>query len=137
MIFEEFIQQGKVVIGTKDPQKAKALIKMSENNIKAADAVELTQATASPVFSLLYESFRELVEAMCVLEGYKVYSHEALTAYLEKIHENKIAAVFDRHRKLRNGVNYYGKPVSIGVTLEAKKEIAQLSKVLIEKYLKF
>jgi len=137
MIFEEFIQQGKIVIGTKDPEKAKALIKMSENNIKAADAVELTETTASPVFSLLYESFRELVEAMCLLEGYKVYSHEALTAYLENIHEDKIAAVFDRYRKLRNGVNYYGKPVSISVTLEAKKGIAQLSKVLIEKYLKF
>ena len=50
MIFEDFIREGKVIIGTKDTQKAKALIKMSENNIKAAEAIELTETTASPVF---------------------------------------------------------------------------------------
>ena len=137
MIFDEFVKQGKVIIGEKDREKAKALVKMSENNRKVIETIELTETTASPVFSLLYESLREIIEAMCLLEGYKVYSHEAFTSYLERIHEEKIAVVFDRFRKLRNGINYYGKPVSINVTSEAKKEIANLSKILREKYLKF
>ena len=137
MIFEEFIKKGKVVIGEKDYGKAKALIKMSENNWKVAGTIELTDTTASPVFSMMYESFREIIEAICLLEGYKVYSHEAFTAYLEKINEEKIAVTFDRCRKLRNRINYYGRPVSIKVTIEAKKEIFQLCKILHEKYLKF
>ena len=33
MDFESFITEGKVVIGEKDIQKAKALIKISENNV--------------------------------------------------------------------------------------------------------
>lgn len=137
MIFEEFVQRGKVIVGEKDISKAKALVKMSENNMKAAESIELTDAVASPVFSMLYESLREIIEAMCLMEGYKVYSHEAFTSYLEKINEEKIAAAFDRFRKLRNGVNYYGKPVSINVTSETKKEIMHFSKILREKYLKF
>ena len=135
MNFQDFIKQGKVVIGEKDTQKAKALVKMSENNLLVSNSVELSESSASTVFSILYESLRELIEAICLLEGYKVYSHEAFTAYLENIGEESIAAKFDRYRKLRNGINYYGKPVSINVTLEAKKEIAKLSKTLRTKYL--
>ena len=94
MKFEDFIKNHKVIVGEIDAQKAKALLKMSANNLKAARSVKIDKATASPILSILYEALREIVEAMCLKEGYKVYSHEAFTFYLKALHEEKIAEIF-------------------------------------------
>lgn len=137
MDFEGFIKEGKVILGERDLQKAKALIKMSSNNLKTVSKLKIDDNSASVLFSMLYESFRQIIEAMCLTEGYKVYSHEALTFYLKKKFEESTANTFDRYRKIRNGVNYYGEPVQIDTTIEAKKEINRLTKLLIQKYLNF
>ncbi len=136
MNFDDFVIEGKIIIGEKDIQKARALIKMSKANMGITTSLKLNDDSASIIFSMLYESFRQIVEAMCLAEGYKVYSHEALTAYLLKKFEEQAAEVFDRYRKLRNGVNYYGKPVSLDVAIGAKNEVRKWTKYLIEKYLK-
>lgn len=135
MNFETFIANGKVRKGEKDFQKAKALILMSEKGLMTADTLPLNDTTASFVLTIAYESFREIIEAICLKEGYKVYSHEAYTFYLEKLGEEKIAFHFDRLRKLRNGVNYYGKPVAIETAQEAKKQSKELCALLKEKHL--
>lgn len=134
MIFEDFVKAGKVIKGEKDIQKAKALIKMSENNFNTSKKIEITEVSSSAVFGIVYESIREIVEAICLLEGLKVYSHEAFTKYLEKIGEHAIAAKFDRLRKLRNGANYYGKSVPVEVTNNAKKQVSDMRIHLIKKY---
>ncbi|MFH1669455.1 MAG: hypothetical protein ABIA62_06020 [Candidatus Woesearchaeota archaeon] len=135
MIFEDFITNGKVVVGEKDLQKAKAVIKMSDNNLKAANMLDMTETTASTILSISYESIRQILEAMCLKEGYKVYSHEAFTAYLKSKNEEQMAEEFDRLRKLRNGINYYGKQVSTEVSEDAKKKIKKLCDTLKNKYL--
>lgn len=136
MNFDDFIKEGKVILGNKDVQKTKALIKMSETNLKAVGLLPINDITASSVLSLSYESLREILEAMCLVEGYKVYSHEAFTSYLSKLKEDNIAVEFDRFRKLRNGVNYYGKTVSVDIALDSKDQIKLLCLKLKEKYLK-
>ncbi|MFC1774743.1 hypothetical protein ACFLZN_00320 [Nanoarchaeota archaeon] len=123
------------MIGRKDDQKAKALIRMSDNNLKTVDEIKLNSITASPILSISYEALREILEAMCLMEGYRVYSHEAYTAFLKEICEFTISEKFDRLRKLRNGVNYYGSPVSINVSKEAREEVISLCKILKKKYL--
>lgn len=133
MTFAEYMKQGKVILGEPDPQKAKALFKMAENNYQTAASIPVTDLSASSIFSLLYESLREVVEALCLKEGYKVYSHEALTAYLEEHGEEAAAAVFDRYRRLRNGIHYYGRPTTKEVVEEAKKQVLQLSQHLRRK----
>ncbi len=135
MIFESFMKTGKVIKGTKDLQKSNALIKMSDQCFKTVEKIEVNEVSASIVLAMTYESLRELLEAMCLKEGYKVYSHEAYTAYLKKINEIEIAEKFDRFRKLRNGVNYYRETVSKEVTVNAIKEISVMNKKLKEKYL--
>lgn len=135
MSFDAFIKDGKVILGEKDIQKARALIKMSENTLVSAESLELNDTTASVVLTLSYEALREIIEAMCLTKGYKVYSHEAFTSYLEQLKEERLAAQFDRFRKLRNGVNYYGKEVSPTVAAEAKKNIKEMCRLLKVKYL--
>ena len=77
MNFEEFIKEEKVRIAQPDVQKAKALIKMSFNNLKVVDLLEINETSSSSVLVMNYESLRQILEAICLKEGYKVYSHEA------------------------------------------------------------
>ncbi len=135
MTFEDFVKEGKAIKGQKDTEKSKALIKMSDNNIRTASSIEVTEVTSSTVFVISYEALREMIEAICLLEGWKVYSHEAFTEYLIRLGEDEISARFDRLRKLRNGANYYGKEVTIATTNDAKKEIAKMCEYLKNKYL--
>ena len=134
MDFIAYQQEGKVIKGERDIQKAKSLLNMSENMLKTIERIEITDITASTVLSISYEALREVIEALCLMEGYKVYSHEAFTAYLIALKEESIAASFDRFRKLRNGINYYGKTVSLPTSEQARKEIQQLCDTLKEKY---
>jgi len=136
MLFEDFQKDGKVIKGEKDFQKAKALIKMSDDNLKTAMGIDIDGTTASTVFGIMYESLRELIEAMCLTKGLKVYSHEAFTYYLLELGEENISYKFDRLRKIRNRANYYGKKVSEEVTKDAKKQIKEVRAHLKSKYLR-
>ena len=136
MIFESFIKSGKVIKGEKDFDKSKALIKMSDNSLMTASKIQINETSAAIVLTVTYESMRELLEAMCLREGYKVYSHEAYTAFLKNINDHELAEKFDRFRKLRNGVNYYGDSVSETLAKSTINEITELNKKIKEKYLK-
>jgi len=135
MDFDTFVRDGRVILGEKDLQKAKALVKIAENNIKFAGTLKVNEISASPAFVLSYEALREILEAICLVKGYKVYSHEAFTFYLRKIGENNIAEHFDRFRKLRNGVNYYGKAIPVDIAVDSIKRIKSMCLDLKDRYL--
>ena len=62
--------------------------------------------------------------------------HESISYFLRDIlKEQSISMRFDRYRKLRNGINYYGEDVDIETVKEAIIEIPQLIQKM-EKYSK-
>ena len=123
-------------MGAADVALAKSLVAMSEKHLGTATSIPLTSQTASSAFVLTYEALREVCEAICAKEGNKVYSHEAFTAYLrEVLKEERIAATFDRLRKLRNGINYYGEEVEVTETEAAARDVKELVTTLKRKYL--
>lgn len=135
-MFEGFIASGKVRKGTPDIALAKSLIAMSASQLAFVSDTPLTQANASPMLVNYYEALREICEAICAKNGYKVYSHEAYTSYLEEhLKEERISIQFDRLRKLRNGVNYYGEFVSVEETEATRQEIPILIETLKKKHL--
>ncbi len=90
-----------------------ALIKSSSKKLHTQDLFELNDDTASSKISLVYEGVRELLEALAVSKGYKIYNHECYCAFLKEIlSESGLGSKFDDFRKLRNAINYYGKDVS-------------------------
>ena len=135
MEFNDFIKEGKVIKGTKDTQKAKALVKMSHEALRAATKLAESNDSASFVLSTAYTALRHILEAICLQQGYKVYSHEAYTYFLHMIEENIAAEKFDRYRRLRNGIEYYGKTVSVATSNDALKDIKNLTAHLRKKYL--
>ena len=97
-----------------DEELVKSLIKSSENKLKSEKMLKLSDITAASKLSLSYDSLRELLEAIALRHGYKIYNHECYTAFLKEIIKNsKLGDEFDNIRKIRNAVNYYGKEISI------------------------
>lgn len=65
------------------------------------------------IFENLYDSFREICDAILALDGYKSYSHEASIVYLKKYGiEDSVLVQLDDLRFKRNSSKYYGKQLS-------------------------
>ena len=71
------------------------------------------------------------MECLSLERGYKIYNHECYTAFLKEIlNLSREADIFDRLRKTRNGINYYG----LKVSREEAKEIIKDLRTLIKKF---
>ncbi len=115
---------------SKDEELINSLIKTSENKLKTQEKIITDNITASSKFSLAYDSLRELIEALSLKSGFKIYNHEGYTAFLKEIVKNSaLGEKFDDLRKIRNSINYYGKEISI----EDSKKLINLVKELREK----
>ena len=110
-----------------------SLLKTSQNKLNSQRKLELNEVTSSSKISLLYDSLREILEALAIKNGYKIYNHECYTHFLKEILNESIDGdEFDELRKIRNGINYYAKDTS---TEEAKEVLERIQK-LREKILK-
>jgi uncharacterized protein (UPF0332 family) len=97
-----------------DLEMAKSLIKMSENKLKSEEKLPMSNITAASKISLAYDSLRELLEALSLKKGYKIYNHECYVAFLKEIlKEDALAEEFNEIRIIRNEINYYGKEINV------------------------
>ena len=97
-----------------DKNLINSLKKTSENKLKSSEELIMNEINAASKVSLAYDSLRELLEALSLKKGYKIYNHECYTAFLKEIiEESEKGDEFDEIRKIRNSINYYGKELSI------------------------
>lgn len=90
-----------------------SLLKTSEMKLESNNRLEIDDITAVTKIGIAYDSLRELLEALAIKKGFKVYNHECFCAFLNEICGDKaLAEEFDKYRKVRNQVNYYGKKVN-------------------------
>jgi len=116
-----------------DKELITSLIKTSQNKFDSNKKLELSEVTSSSKISLLYDSLREILEALAIKKGYKIYNHECYTYFLKEIlNESSKGDEFNELRKIRNNINYYAKEASI----EEAKEIIQRIKTLREEILR-
>lgn len=134
MNFEESLREGKARKVIPNKIRAASLIKSSIQAIETAKIIPLNVSSAKTVLRELYEGLREYCEAIGYSKGYKFLDHESIGYFLRDVlQEKSIYAKFDRYRKLRNGVNYYGEDIEVETVKEAIIEIPKLIKEL-EKY---
>lgn len=120
---------------SKDYELAKSLIQTAKEDILFLKEVPITSLSARKVLISYYDTLRSVLEAIAAQEGYKVYSHEAFYSFLLQKKEDSLAAKFDRFRKLRNKLNYYGTTISPLEVEENKKEMQEMIDILIVRYL--
>jgi len=131
MRFEESIKEGFAKKTKIDLIRAKSLIKSSKESIETAKTIVIKESSLKSIFRELYEGLRQYCEALGYIKGYKFLSHESITYYLDDIlKENILSNKFDRYRKLRNGINYYGDDISEESVKEALVEIPKMINIL-------
>ena len=69
----------------KDDELIKSLINISKNKLESENKLSMSDITAASKLSLAYDSLRELLEALAIKHGYKIYNHECYTAFLKEI----------------------------------------------------
>ncbi|MBD3361796.1 hypothetical protein GF358_03310 [Candidatus Woesearchaeota archaeon] len=107
--------------------RAASLFKSSIQAIETAKEIPLNVKTSKTILRELYEGLREYCEAIGYQKGYKFLDHESIGFFLRDIlKKQSLSKKFDRYRKLRNGINYYGKDIDIETVKEAATEIPAL-----------
>ena len=135
MKFVDYISKGQVKRGQKDFFLAKSLTGTADLDLRFLQSLKIDKTSARKIMTNYYDVLRSILEAMAALEGYKVYSHEAFTYFLKQKGEENLARKFDRFRKIRNGINYYGKDISAAEVKEHVKEMQEIITILRAKYL--
>ena len=131
MNLENSLANGKAKKVIPNKIRASSIFKSSIQAIETAKMIQLNQTTLKSILRELYEGLREYCEAIGYLKGYKFLDHESIGYFLRDIlKEQSVFMKFDRYRKLRNGINYYGEDVDIETVKEAIIEIPELIKEL-------
>ena len=136
MNFEDFLGTWKAKKANRDENLARSLLKNTRLDMKFLDKLEVDEISARKLVSNYYDVLRSILEAIAALDGYKIYGHEVFTAYLKEKGENTVATKFDRFRKIRNKINYYGEDINLEQAKEIIEDIKKIINSLIDKYLK-
>jgi len=136
MNFEDFIKKGSVRRASPDEAMVKSLIETALLDLKFLNSLDINEMSSRRIMVNYYDALRSILEAVSSLDCYKIYSHEAFTYFLKEKGEDIMARKFDRFRKIRNSINYYGKDIAIEETKENVEDIKKMIDVLINKYLR-
>jgi len=133
MDFEECIKKRIAKEVSKDEELINSLLKTSKNKLDSEMKLELDDITSVSKISLLYDSSRELLEALALKNGFKIYNHECYTYFLKEIlNKGMISEEFDDLRKIRNSINYYGKDISIQEAEDVLERMEYLRNKILE-----
>ncbi|MFH0961078.1 MAG: hypothetical protein V1820_00150 [archaeon] len=92
---------------------ARSLVKSADKKFETQTRIAIDDISAASKVSLLYDSLRELAEAISLIKGYRIYNHECYCAFFSEIlGEPDLAEQFDAFRKIRNGINYYARDLT-------------------------
>jgi len=136
MKIEDYIKKNIVRKGSPDKMLALSLLKQTNQDKLFFDSLKITEISARKVASNYYDMLRSVLEAMASLDGYKIYNHEAFSSYLEEKGEKENSILFDRLRKIRNNINYYGSKLTIDEAKDMIENSKYLMNYLANKYLK-
>lgn len=106
--FEFFLKKGDVKKQNPDGNLSNATFKDSLDRLELSKNL-LQKAKPKYVLENAYEAMREAADSILYHEGYKSFSHEASIVYLIKKGFSEPDIIeFDRFRRIRNGIKYYG-----------------------------
>lgn len=109
-LIEEMKRRGYIVQRSKDIPRIRSLLTSSTSVASAALTIPLTEENATLIFRELYESIRQLGDALWWALGYEPDSHEASMKILTEIDIKEKLSLYklDRFRKIRHDSHYRG-----------------------------
>ncbi|MCD6576031.1 MAG: hypothetical protein J7K73_02640 [Nanoarchaeota archaeon] len=129
--WKECIESGNSRTITPDILRAESLIEVSADRIKSASAIN--GKNCNFVFEDYYTSTLELIQALALINGFKVSNHLCLGFFLRDfLKREDLFRIFDDLRYKRNMLTYYGKRMEFEVCREAINKCKDLIKKLKE-----
>ena len=108
MDVEECEKKGIIRKTRKDNNLVKSIIDISNIKEETINQTKLNSRNVNAFIPMAYDSLREIMEACCVMHGFKVINHDCLGKLVKKLKPEFDPNSFDRFRYIRNGINYYG-----------------------------
>jgi len=115
-----------------DKELIKSLIEMADASEVTVNTGNINEITISSYVSTAYDSLRQVLEALSILNGYKVTNHVCLGELLVTLLKEFNYEIFDRFRYIRNGISYYGKKVELEQGKELIKKILKMKNEMLE-----
>lgn len=112
--YEKCISEGTIKSQERiDTEKIKATLKIAEEDLESGKDL-IKKERYNSAYKMHYDVLHELTEAYLLFDKIKSLNHQCLFAYLcEKHPELELDwDFFETVRTKRNGINYYGKPVT-------------------------
>ena len=120
-----------------DKNLVNSLIKSSSKKFNAQSLLILNDDTASSKITLIYDAMREILEALAISKGYKIYNHECYSAFLKEVmKESYLGDTFNNFRKIRNDIDYYGKDISANESKPVIDGMVDYIKIIKTKFFK-
>lgn len=96
-----------------DKERIEASLRIAEEDIQSANDA-IAKKRWNSAYKMYYDVLHQLVEALLKLEKVKIKTHLCLFAYLCVKHPELELSwdFFEKVRTKRNGINYYGTPVT-------------------------
>jgi uncharacterized protein (UPF0332 family) len=124
-----FLRESKV-----DKDLISSLLVMSKRDEETVLSANLNSKNISSYSVMAYSSLRKIMEALCLQKGYKITNHICTGLFLKKNIEGFDYVFFDRIRRIRNQINYYGESVDLEIGMDLIKKIFGLNKFLREHF---
>ncbi|MFH0837261.1 MAG: hypothetical protein V1870_03980 [Candidatus Aenigmatarchaeota archaeon] len=120
--FKYYLEENLVKKGNSDRNEAESLMKKADGRLDfSIKTRKIDENTAPYIFEDIYECLREAAQSLMALDGYKLYSHEALLSFLKEFFRftTHDIVTFNRYRILRNNAVYRGEKISQETCKEA------------------
>jgi len=135
MDLEDCFKKGLIKKTSVDEERIKSLIEMSDIKEMTIKNARIDEINISAYVSLAYDALREVLEALCILKGYKVLSHICIGELLKNIISDFDYEDFDRIRWIRNSINYYGEKIGFEQGKIIINRIFEIKRKILKKYL--
>jgi len=130
--FEFYLNEKVVKKISSDPSLANFLLADAKERFSQSIKLKLKEFNKI-IFENVYDSLRNILDALLAINGFKSYSHEASIAFLQKFNiEESIILELDNFRYQRNSSKYYGKNISLESTTEIINFYNKYSEKLIK-----
>jgi len=125
-IIEDMTRRRQVYLRSKDIPRVKSLISSAKSVSSAVLNIPINEENSTLIFRELYESIKQLGDALWWALGYESEGHEASLKILASIDVKEKLSLhkLDRFRRIRHDSNYRGYKIS----LEQAKEIVNFWK---------
>lgn len=108
-------------------ERSNSLLKTSEKTLNFIKGHRITTENAGIILGNYYESLIEMLHSYSFKKGFNIQDHLSFTEFISKEFNSKeYSKIFDKYRKLRNGLIYYGKEIPKEIVLKGIEEIKEL-----------